>query len=86
MSQQPVYVDSEVVKTLIEDKSKIPGKDYLVIDVRDDDYVVTFAHRSFARPPIPKNVAKTQACIQLTLNNVTNSGRTYPRIHQLPLQ
>ncbi|KAI8354508.1 Rhodanese-like domain-containing protein [Mortierella sp. GBAus27b] len=36
---QPVYVDSDVVKELIEDKSKIPGKDYLVIDVRDDDYV-----------------------------------------------
>ncbi|KAF9354872.1 hypothetical protein BGX26_007257 [Mortierella sp. AD094] len=37
--QQPAYVDSEVLKALIEDKSKIPGKDYLVIDVRDEDRV-----------------------------------------------
>ncbi|KAF9200940.1 hypothetical protein BGZ49_008838 [Haplosporangium sp. Z 27] len=37
--QQPTYVDSEILKALIEDKSKIPGKDYLVIDVRDEDHV-----------------------------------------------
>ncbi|KAF8983089.1 hypothetical protein BGZ46_010908 [Entomortierella lignicola] len=37
--QQPTYVDPEVLKALIEDKSKIPGKDYLVIDVRDEDRV-----------------------------------------------
>ncbi|GJJ78858.1 hypothetical protein EMPS_11217 [Entomortierella parvispora] len=36
--QQPTYVDSKVLKALLEDKSKIPGKDYLVIDVRDVDY------------------------------------------------
>ncbi|KAF9578192.1 hypothetical protein BGW38_006143 [Lunasporangiospora selenospora] len=38
-SKQPVYVDSEVLKALIEDKSKVPGKDYLVVDVRDSDYI-----------------------------------------------
>ncbi|KAF9363378.1 hypothetical protein BGX34_004285 [Mortierella sp. NVP85] len=38
-SQVPAYVDSDIVKALVEDKSKIPGKDYLIIDVRDDDYV-----------------------------------------------
>ncbi|KAF9113874.1 hypothetical protein BGX27_000630 [Mortierella sp. AM989] len=37
--QQPTYIDSEVLKALVEDKSKVPGKDYLVIDVRDDDRV-----------------------------------------------
>ncbi|KAG0200668.1 hypothetical protein BGX28_006325 [Mortierella sp. GBA30] len=36
--QQPAYVDSDVVKTLLEDKTKVPGKDYLIIDVRDVDY------------------------------------------------
>ncbi|KAF9437916.1 hypothetical protein BGZ76_010546 [Entomortierella beljakovae] len=37
--QMPVYVDSEILETLIEDKTKIPGKDYLVIDVRDEDRI-----------------------------------------------
>ncbi|KAG0353525.1 Rhodanese-like domain-containing protein [Gamsiella multidivaricata] len=35
----PAFVDSEVLKALIEDKTKVPGKDYLVIDVRDEDRV-----------------------------------------------
>ncbi|KAF9180487.1 hypothetical protein BGZ50_006181 [Haplosporangium sp. Z 11] len=36
--QQPQFVDSDVLKALVEDKTKIPGKDYLVVDVRDTDY------------------------------------------------
>ncbi|KAG0252269.1 hypothetical protein BG011_007084 [Mortierella polycephala] len=36
--QQPQYVDSDVLKALVEDKTKVPGKDYLVVDVRDEDY------------------------------------------------
>ncbi|KAF9099115.1 hypothetical protein BGX29_007289 [Mortierella sp. GBA35] len=36
---QPTFVDSEVVRTLLEDKTKVAGKDYLVIDVRDVDYI-----------------------------------------------
>ncbi|KAF9969781.1 hypothetical protein BGZ73_007697 [Actinomortierella ambigua] len=39
MSKVPEYVDSDVVEKLVLDKTKIPGKDYLVIDVRDEDYV-----------------------------------------------
>lgn len=44
--RKPTYVESKVLKTLIEDKSKIPGKDYLVIDVRDVDYVVRLKYFS----------------------------------------
>ncbi|KAF9150466.1 hypothetical protein BG015_007731 [Linnemannia schmuckeri] len=36
---RPTFVDGDVVKDLLEDKSKVPGKDYLVIDVRDSDYI-----------------------------------------------
>ncbi|OZJ02167.1 hypothetical protein BZG36_05240 [Bifiguratus adelaidae] len=32
------YADGEELARLIRDKSKISGKDYVVIDVRDDDY------------------------------------------------
>ncbi|KAG0283215.1 hypothetical protein BGZ96_012409 [Linnemannia gamsii] len=35
---RPTFVDGNVVKDLLEDKSKVPGKDYLIIDVRDSDY------------------------------------------------
>ncbi|KAF9160621.1 hypothetical protein DFQ26_005314 [Actinomortierella ambigua] len=37
MFKAPEYVDSTVVEKLVLDKTKIPGKDYLVIDVRDAD-------------------------------------------------
>ncbi|KAF9180512.1 hypothetical protein BGZ51_006169 [Haplosporangium sp. Z 767] len=37
-AEQPQFVDSDVLKALVEDKTKIPGKDYLVVDVRDTDY------------------------------------------------
>ncbi|KAI1314824.1 hypothetical protein EDD11_001649 [Mortierella claussenii] len=37
--QEPTYVNSEVLKALLEDKSKVAGKDYLVIDVRDEDRI-----------------------------------------------
>ncbi|KAF9925393.1 hypothetical protein FBU30_004807 [Linnemannia zychae] len=37
--KRPEYIDGEVVKELLEDKSKVSGKDYLIIDVRDSDYV-----------------------------------------------
>ncbi|KAK3836957.1 MAG: Rhodanese-like protein [Linnemannia elongata] len=36
---RPTFVDGDVVKDLLEDKSKVPGKDYLIIDVRDSDYI-----------------------------------------------
>ncbi|KAF9129649.1 hypothetical protein BGW39_003974 [Mortierella sp. 14UC] len=35
----PTFVDGNVVKELLEDKSKVPGKDYLIVDVRDSDYI-----------------------------------------------
>lgn len=60
-SQVPAYVDSDVVKALVEDKSKVPGKDYLIIDVRDDDYMVAFF--SSAHPKVdaarPSRTMKT---------------------------
>jgi len=54
--QQPTYVDSKVLKALLEDKSKIPGKDYLVIDVRDTDFVVReyFFFKALWSPPSPR--------------------------------
>ncbi|KAG0378902.1 hypothetical protein BGX24_002457 [Mortierella sp. AD032] len=36
---RPTFVDGDVVKELLEDKSKVPGKDYLIVDVRDSDYI-----------------------------------------------
>ncbi|KAF9426311.1 hypothetical protein BGZ94_006699 [Podila epigama] len=42
MSQEalkPTFVDAHVLEELVKDKSKRPRKDYLVIDVRDADYV-----------------------------------------------
>lgn len=36
------YIEHNELKALIKDKTKVPGKDYLVIDVRDDDYEVSF--------------------------------------------
>ncbi|KAF9136716.1 hypothetical protein BGX30_010930 [Mortierella sp. GBA39] len=36
---RPAFVDGAVVKDILEDKSKVPGKDYLIIDVRDSDYI-----------------------------------------------
>ncbi|KAG0346736.1 hypothetical protein BG005_000571 [Podila minutissima] len=38
VSTQPV-VKSDVVYQLVKDKTKVPGKDYLVIDVRGEDHV-----------------------------------------------
>ncbi|KAF7726496.1 hypothetical protein EC973_008731 [Apophysomyces ossiformis] len=38
MSSVPVYADSEELVTLLRDKSKVIGKDYVVIDVRDKDF------------------------------------------------
>ncbi|KAK3847828.1 MAG: Rhodanese-like domain-containing protein [Linnemannia gamsii] len=29
---RPTFVDGDVVKELLEDKSKVPGKDYLIVD------------------------------------------------------
>ncbi|KAG0348811.1 hypothetical protein BG004_004070 [Podila humilis] len=37
--QQPTFVDANVVEELVKDKTKIPRKDYLIIDVRDADYI-----------------------------------------------
>ncbi|KAF9898648.1 hypothetical protein BX616_003772 [Lobosporangium transversale] len=37
--QKPEFVEQEALKTLLEDKTKVPGKDYLVIDVRDEDRI-----------------------------------------------
>ncbi|KAG0011887.1 hypothetical protein BGZ81_001891 [Podila clonocystis] len=38
-AQQPTYVDSHVLEELVKDKTKVPRKDYLIIDVRDADYI-----------------------------------------------
>src|SRR5690242_2406445 len=47
---RPTFVDGHVVKDLLEDKSKVPGKDYLVIDVRDSDYIVSHSLLFFFLP------------------------------------
>ncbi|CAG8574451.1 13567_t:CDS:2 [Ambispora gerdemannii] len=38
MAVAPEFVDAEELAKLIKDKSKVPGKDYVVIDVREDDF------------------------------------------------
>ncbi|KAF9217635.1 hypothetical protein CPC16_005716 [Podila verticillata] len=38
-AQQPTFVDSHVLEELLNDKTKVPRKDYLIIDVRDADYI-----------------------------------------------
>lgn len=40
MSTVPVFVEPEELYDLILDSSKQPGKDYVIVDVRDSDYVV----------------------------------------------
>lgn len=40
-AQQPTYVDSHILEELVKDKTKVPRKDYLIIDVRDADYIVS---------------------------------------------
>ncbi|CAG8574575.1 11664_t:CDS:2 [Paraglomus brasilianum] len=39
MAKPVEFVDAENLAELIKDPTKEPGKDYLVVDVRDDDYV-----------------------------------------------
>lgn len=40
MSSAPVFAEPEELYDLILDKTKQPGKDYVVVDVRDADYKV----------------------------------------------
>jgi hypothetical protein len=42
MANEIKFIKSNELKNLIKDKTKIAGKDYLIIDVRDEDYVVIF--------------------------------------------
>ncbi|CAG8747573.1 13006_t:CDS:2 [Cetraspora pellucida] len=35
---KPSYIQAEELRDIIKNKTKIPGKDYLIVDVRDDDY------------------------------------------------
>jgi len=39
MSTSPNYVECDDVAVLVRDKTKIPGKDYLIVDVRGDDFI-----------------------------------------------
>lgn len=40
MGVVPVYAESEEVVELVRDSSKQPGIDYVIVDVRGDDYKV----------------------------------------------
>jgi hypothetical protein len=40
MSNVPVFAEPEELMDLIRDSNKQPGKDYVIVDVRGDDYVV----------------------------------------------
>ena len=44
MSYIAPYIESEDVVKLIRDSSKLPGKDYLIVDVRDNDFRVSFVY------------------------------------------
>lgn len=39
MSSLAPYVDSEELVALIRDPTKTPGVDYVIIDVRDEDFI-----------------------------------------------
>ncbi|CAO3676310.1 hypothetical protein G6F70_003925 [Rhizopus microsporus] len=39
MSNTPTYAEPEEVMALVRDPNKIAGKDYVIIDVRGDDYI-----------------------------------------------
>ncbi|KAJ8652302.1 hypothetical protein O0I10_012075 [Lichtheimia ornata] len=38
MSYVAPYIESDQLVTLLRDKTKVPGKDYVIIDVRDKDF------------------------------------------------
>lgn len=40
MVNTPVYAEAEEVMDLVRDPSKQPGKDYIIVDVRGEDYKV----------------------------------------------
>lgn len=46
MSNTPTYAEPEEVMALVRDPNKIAGKDYVIIDVRGDDYIVSL-HSTF---------------------------------------
>lgn len=41
MGLTPVYAEAEEVMDLVRDPSKKPGVDYVIVDVRGEDYKVT---------------------------------------------
>lgn len=38
MSYMAPYIESDQLVALLRDKTKVPGKDYVIIDVRDKDF------------------------------------------------
>jgi len=52
-AQQPTYVDSHILEELVKDKTKVPRKDYLIIDVRDADYIVSRHQEIVLQRPRP---------------------------------
>lgn len=40
MTVVPVFAEPEELYDLVLDKTKQPGKDYAIVDVRDSDYIV----------------------------------------------
>lgn len=46
MSYVAPYIESDQLVTLLRDKTKVPGKDYVIIDVRDKDFYASI------QPPI----------------------------------
>ncbi|OBZ82601.1 Dual specificity phosphatase ibp1 [Choanephora cucurbitarum] len=38
MTVSPVYAESEELVALVRDASKLPGRDYVIVDVRGDDF------------------------------------------------
>ncbi|KAI8975969.1 Rhodanese-like domain-containing protein [Pilobolus umbonatus] len=39
MSVVPTYAEAEELRALVEDTNKQPGVDYVIVDVRTDDYI-----------------------------------------------
>ncbi|RHZ62401.1 hypothetical protein Glove_340g14 [Diversispora epigaea] len=65
------HINHDELKDLIKDKSKIPGKDYLVVDVRDDDY---------EGGNIPNSINRQSSKIHDSVENLISEYNKVPQI------
>ncbi|CAJ0640680.1 13174_t:CDS:2 [Entrophospora sp. SA101] len=68
------FIEPNELKNIIKDKTKIPGKDYLIVDVRDEDYSVTAIYNFILKKSdfgnIPNSVNKPSSEINDSLESL----------------